>query len=79
MDTEGSTKKLSRTISIVVKMRNKKIIEVLNSIIKEFGIKAKMYTWVERGKPIHAVLVAGKTEVKDFLSLIKPLNKFFHL
>jgi len=75
VDTEGSIKKLSRTIAVVIKMRNRKIIEALYTMINRIGIKAKVYMWAERGKPIYAVIITGNTNVKDFIFLVKPRNK----
>ena len=79
IDTEGSIKRISRTIGIVIKMRNREIINALQRALQELGYNPKIYTWDERNKPVHAIVVLGKNAVRELIALIKPRNKLLLL
>lgn len=74
VDTEGSVKKVSRTVGVFVKQRSRKIIDFYSRCLVMLGFNPRIYTWNERKRPVYVAAVLGKETVDQFLQLIKTRN-----
>ncbi len=74
IDTEGSIKMISRTVGIVVKMKNENIIKFYVTCLQHIGFRSKIYTSIEKGSPIYSAVILGRDNVHHLLETVKPRN-----
>ncbi len=75
IDTEGSIKKLSRTMGVVVKMRNSYTIQFLKECLELLGYEPRIYSWKEKNRPIYGLYLTGVKNIRRLIREVTLRNK----